>query len=234
MKRSVRLNGLDVPYTLERKGVKNLNLRIRAGEVYVSASRWVPVGVIESFLQSRAEFILDAIERSGAKRVVRFAEGERFFYRGRSYPLALSRGAKNEVCVLEGKLLLSLREPADEALARRVLQGWYRAESERLCRLSCARLLPCFAPWGVPQEIEIRMRVMRSCWGNCRPSRRIVTFNAFLAAVPDESLDYVVAHELTHFLHADHSAAFYAALARVMPDWKPRRAALKDYQAVPF
>ena len=214
MKRSVRLNGRDVPYTLERKGVKNLNLRIRAGEVYVSASRWVPVGVIESFLQSRAEFILDAIERSGAKRVVRFAEGERFFYRGRSYPLALNRGAKNEVCVLEDALLLSLREPADEA--------------------SCARLLPCFAPCGVPQEIEIRMRVMRSCWGNCRPSRRIVTFNAFLAAVPDESLDYVVAHELTHFLHADHSAAFYAALARVMPDWKPRRAALKDYQAVPF
>ena len=187
MKRSVRLNGRDVPYTLERKGVKNLNLRIRAGEV-----------------------------------LVRFAEGERFFYRGRSYPLALSRGAKNEVCVLEDALLLSLREPADEALARRVLQGWYRAESERLCRLSCARLLPCFAPCGVPQEIEIRMRVMRSCWGNCRPSRRIVTFNAFLAAVPDESLDYVVAHELTHFLHADHSAAFYAALARVMPDWKPR------------
>ena len=94
--------------------------------------------------------------------------------------------------------------------------------------------LPVVASKGVPQEIEIRMRVMRSCWGNCRPSRRIVTFNAFLAAVPDESLAYVVAHELTHFLHADHSAAFYAALARVMPDWKPRRAALKDYQAVPF
>ena len=75
------------------------------------------------------------------------------------------------------------------------------------------------------------MRVMRSCWGNCRPAKRVVTFNSRLAAIPEDCLEYVVAHELTHFLHADHSSSFYSALALVIPDWKARRRALHSYAA---
>ena len=78
------------------------------------------------------------------------------------------------------------------------------------------------------------MRAMRSCWGNCRPERAVVTFNALLAAVPEEDIEYVAAHELTHFLHADHSPAFYAALGRVIPDWKARRAALRKLAPLLF
>ena len=232
MKRSIRLGGSVVPYTLERKRVKNINLRVRGGEVFVSAARWVPLGVIESFLSGRADYILSAMARTAPGEGHRYLPGETFFYLGRELKLALFQGGRTEIRQ-EGELLcVTLREPHQPESVERALAQWYRSESERLCRLSCARLLPLFAPYGVPQEIEIKMRTMRSCWGNCRPARRVVTFNALLAAVPEACIDYVVAHELTHFLHADHSSAFYAALARVMPDWKPRRAAMKPYGAL--
>jgi predicted metal-dependent hydrolase len=40
-------------------------------------------------------------------------------------------------------------------------------------------------------------------------------------------LDYVVAHELVHLLHEQHTAAFWAALGRSMPDYDARRADLR-------
>ncbi len=47
-----------VAYTLERKRVKNINLRIRAdGSVWASASRRVPGAAVDAFVASRAGWI---------------------------------------------------------------------------------------------------------------------------------------------------------------------------------
>jgi len=227
------LGGKPVEYTLERKRVKNINLRVRGGKVSVSAARWVPRSVIERFLLLRADTILRALEQTAPRSERRWVSGERLFYLGRELTLSLEQGGRTAVTVDGGVLRVTLREPENPESAERAVKKWYRGESERLCRAYCDRLYPRFAALGVPRP-EIRMRTMRSCWGNCRPERRIVTFNALLAAVPEACIEYVAAHELTHFLHADHSPAFYAALARVVPDWKERRGMLKPFAPLLF
>ena len=70
---------------------------------------------------------------------------------------------------------------------------------------------------------------MTSRWGSCKPSAGRVTFARQLAEAPLPCVEYVVWHELTHFLHPDHSPAFYADLAAVLPDWKQRRQVLNAY-----
>ena len=54
MKRIIELDGRTVEYDLERKNVKNLNLRIKADQsVYVSANHKVSEKTIQDFLQSK-------------------------------------------------------------------------------------------------------------------------------------------------------------------------------------
>ena len=231
MKRTISLNGIPTVYTLERKRVKNVNLRVRGGEVFVSAPRWVPSAVIEGFLRERADFILGALERTERTPFPPCEDGAPLPWRGRTLTLALGRGSRSSARVEGGVLRLGVRDAQDAEGVRRALDRWYRAESEALCLEAFDRLYPQFAALGVPRP-EIRMRAMRSCWGNCRPAKKVVTFNARLAAVPEDCVEYVVAHELTHFLHADHSPAFYAALARVIPDWKARRRDLRAFAAL--
>ena len=57
MERQILLNGQSVRYTLSRKQVKNINLRIRNGEIFVSAAKSVPLSVIEDFLLRKAAWI---------------------------------------------------------------------------------------------------------------------------------------------------------------------------------
>lgn len=45
---------------------------------------------------------------------------------------------------------------------------------------------------------------------------------------PAEAIEYVVVHELAHIRHHDHSPAFYGEVARYLPDWRSRRALLKN------
>lgn len=230
MERTIVLDGRTITYTLERKRVKNVNLRVRGGEVFVSAPRPVPLSMIEGLLRERADFILGALERTERRALPCFSGGE-LPYRGRRLTLALESGPRAALRVEGGVLRAALRAPEDGESVRRALEKWYRAESERLCLGYFERLYPHFAALGVPRP-QIRMRSMRSCWGSCRPAKRAVTFNAMLAAVPDACIEYVVAHELTHFLHADHSPAFYAALAEAIPDWRERRKALRSWAAL--
>lgn len=61
MKRKIIIDGEVLEYELERKRVKNVNLRVRTdGSVYVSANRYVSVAQIEDFITSNYDFIQNA------------------------------------------------------------------------------------------------------------------------------------------------------------------------------
>lgn len=64
MKRYIDLGKRTIEYTLEYKRVKNINLRIKPdASVYISASKRVSITEIERFMNSKAEFILKAIDK---------------------------------------------------------------------------------------------------------------------------------------------------------------------------
>lgn len=73
---------------------------------------------------------------------------------------------------------------------------------------------------------RITIRFQHTRWGSCSAKGNL-NFNAVLAAVDADLLDYVVVHELCHRRQMNHSPRFWAEVARVCPDWRRRRAALK-------
>ena len=70
---------------------------------------------------------------------------------------------------------------------------------------------------------RVTIRAQRSRWGSCSPQGNL-NFNCLLMLTPPEVIDSVVAHELCHRRHMDHSPAFYAELRRVFPDYDRCRA----------
>ena len=92
------------------------------------------------------------------------------------------------------------------------------------------RVCPLVVPLGVPHP-TLKVRTLRSQWGNCHWAQGYVTLNAALARCPEELRDYVALHELVHFLHHDHGPGFYARMDELMPDWRRRRRVLRSYAA---
>lgn len=71
------------------------------------------------------------------------------------------------------------------------------------------------------------LRDPRSRWGSCNSAGRLM-FSWRLAMAPPEVLDYVAAHEVAHLVEMNHSAAFWAQVARICPDHAHHRAWLRD------
>ena len=88
---------------------------------------------------------------------------------------------------------------------------------------------PRFAEYGFAMQ-QLRIRAMTSQWGNCRRERRLITLNSYLYDMPERLIEYVAAHELSHMVESNHSAAFYAVLGKAMPDHRARERELKNYR----
>ena len=91
----------------------------------------------------------------------------------------------------------------------------------------CQKAYEQFEKRGV-QYPDIKFRSMVSRWGSCHTAKKTITFSTKLVYAPKECIEYVVYHEFTHFLQANHSALFYEELQRVFPDWKLCRRKLKQ------
>ena len=77
----------------------------------------------------------------------------------------------------------------------------------------------------VPASVKIT--AARTRFGSCS-GKNSLCFSLYLMRYPGAAIDYVVVHELAHIRHHDHSPAFYAEVARVMPDYKERARLLKE------
>lgn len=83
-----------------------------------------------------------------------------------------------------------------------------------------------YAEWMGVTPTGIKITGAKTRFGSCS-AKNSLCFSLYLMAYPDAAIDYVVVHELAHIRHKNHSPAFYAEVAKVMPDYRERRKLLK-------
>lgn len=75
---------------------------------------------------------------------------------------------------------------------------------------------------------RISIREQKTRWGSCSSNGNL-NFNWRLIFAPEDVLDYIVVHELAHRKEMNHSPAFYAVVASVLPDYKKEQRWLKEH-----
>ncbi len=73
----------------------------------------------------------------------------------------------------------------------------------------------------------VKITSAKTRFGSCSPQNSI-SLSWRLMRYDPAAIDYVLVHELAHIVHKNHSPAFYALVATVFPDYKARRALLKE------
>lgn len=234
--RTVRIDGMLLEYSLERKNVKNLNLHVRKdGSVYVSANDAVPEGKIDEFLISKGDFIRNAQDKFKEQEQYRplpkqYVSGETFYIQGRALRLKVTQTARDKIYSDGVYLFLDVKDQQDFAKKERMVKRFLDKQCKAVFGEIVAELYPVFQKYGVALP-TLRIRNMDTRWGSCLPGKGIITLNKRLLEAPRNCIEYVVMHEFCHFIHPNHSKHFYDFLAMLMPDWKERKKVLDSNAA---
>lgn len=140
---------------------------------------------------------------------------------GVDYRVQYSSGARNRVKEKNNCLVISTVDGTDKEM-RQALRNWLvrQARSElgtRLQQLSEQTELP----YG-----RLSIRGQKTRWGSCSHQGNI-SLNYKLLFMHPELVDHVILHELTHTLHLNHSAQFWALLEQHDPATPENRRALR-------
>ncbi len=188
----------------------------------VRAPNRAPDKAIADLIREKRGWILRHLEgmrRRPRPAVHEYLEGEIFLFLGGLYPLTFVDDGRNVISRLD-RLYVSRSLLPD---IRRSLERWYMREAELIVKERCAYF--SMVTGLVPASV--RVTGARRRWGSCT-SEGNVNFSWRLVQAPPGIVDYVVVHELAHLSHHNHSQSFWHKVSGILPDYRERRAWLKE------
>ncbi|MES2406952.1 MAG: SprT family zinc-dependent metalloprotease [Pseudomonadota bacterium] len=219
--RSVNLNGARLDYILKRSNARRtLALTIKDSGLSVNAPWRLPLTEVERFILYKADWVrahLDAAKSVPAP-VIHWDDGMLLPYRGSQLRLCCLPSAAGRAKVQDQQLWLPLK-PGNAM--QEVVLNWYRSAALLYFQTRLQSFLPLLR--RAPADLLISNAQTR--WGSCTRAG-VIRLNWRLIQAPDTQIDYVLAHELAHLAHLDHSPAFWREVARLYPDFAAARAML--------
>ncbi len=221
--RSLRLEDREVPLELSRHPrARRITLRLNPdgdGVRLVLPNR-TPIREAIDFAERNSGWILKHLAKVPAR--IPFAEGAVIPLLGRHHLVVHDAAARCGVRCEAGVLRVA-GQP--EHLARRVsdfLKRAARAEIGTRARDKAAR---------IERRVgRIALRDTRSRWGSCNADGDL-NFSWRLILAPEAVLDYVVAHEVAHLVHLNHSRRFWKLADSLTPDMAGAKAWLARHSA---
>lgn len=229
-KRSVDCQGDIIEYTLVRKKVKNVNMRVKAdGSVSVSAPNRVPAKFLDDFVRSRYDFIKSSVERLSAEKPNAVSEldenqtyisGDKVSFLGEELIFDIRNGDDDRVYVSDGKLVIQTFDPKNSAYIQKQIRNFFYNSTVSLFRELNDEVSQLFEEKFGLQKVPIKLRRMKSRWGSCHVTDGFIVMNMRLIFYPRKCAEYVFVHEYAHFIVPNHSDMFYSVVSSVMPDYK--------------
>lgn len=226
--KTIQINGVGDVTIKKSSRARRLILKIsQTGEPQVTIPSFSPYIVGEQFAKAHADWFRQNMPQ--VQKVV-INEGKVI---GWKYQVNFEPAQIKAVTSRVGKDRILVKYPAQLSIEDEVVQK----EARKACTRALRRLAEVTLPpllhnkavqFGYNYK-EVRVKAVKTRWGSCS-SNRVINLSIWLMQLPDELVEYVICHELTHLNHMHHGPDFWAELAAMIPDHKKRRAAIKQYR----
>lgn len=211
---TVLIDGKNVEVVIIRKKIKNTYIRVKQDlKVYVTTNILTSDKYISDLIEKNYDYVV-RLYMSSLKREVK---NSKFFYLGKEYKVVLLNTIKSPKIVedyiytkKESDLELFLKKESKKFLTERVKIVYDKMEND-----------------NIPYPIVNIRKMVRKC-GYCNKSKKLITLNSELIKYDVDDIDYVIVHELVHFIHFDHSKEFWNTVEFYKPNYKINKMHLKE------
>ena len=199
---------------IEKKNNKNLYIRITDDfKIKVTCPKLYTKLIINKILEENKISIKKMLDKKKKDNIIKIKEnnlllGKRLnvLYKDVKKPLF-----KDNILIVKDDLMKD---------------KWYKKKAMELFKIYLDEAYFVFDE-DIPYP-KLKVRLMKTRWGVCNKKDDSVTLNLELIKKDPVFLNYVIVHELSHFVHFDHSKAFWSTVEKYCPDYKNVRKKLKE------
>ncbi len=204
-----------------RRNARNLVLRVHPNcEVHISSPFRISSDVIYSFLESRRDFVREAMEKQNQRGQMGSIFTPSTPFRTRNHTLELTKSARRGILLerIQGKIRVIIPNDLE----------WEDSRVQKIIKKAIIETLRLEAHTYLPKKLYetahkhgfsvkgLSLKYMKSRWGSCT-SKTTLNLNLFLVQLPDHLIEHVILHELCHTKVMNHSARFYSLMQKHNP-----------------
>ena len=193
-----------------KKNNRNTYIRVKNGKIVVTTNYLASKNSIIKLINDNKSSILRMINTDNKKQ----NKQDNFYYFGKKYDVIYGF---NDIEFNDNKIYAPNKTKLDKYILDEVkiiylerLNYWYNVFEEKI---------------PIP---NLRIIKMTSRWGVCNIRSHNVTLNYELSKYDITCLDYVIVHELSHFIYHDHQKDFWNLVCKYYPKYKEARKMLKE------
>lgn len=221
----------NIKIDIVKKDIKNLHLAVYppTGRVRIATPINVEDEQIRLFAISKLGWIKKHrrnFEDQKRETEREYVSGESHYFEGRRYLLNVIYRKGIPKVEIRNKTHLDLFVKPETTIEQRekIMTEWYRTNLK-------ARILPLITKWQKKIGVELhdwQVKRMRTKWGTCNIEAKRIWINLELAKKPLHCLEYIIVHELVHFLERNHNDRYIALMNKFLPNWRNRRDELNE------
>lgn len=212
----------DITVEVTQKDIKNVHLSVYPpfGQVKIAAPIRMNLDTIRIYAITKLSWIkkqqtkIKAQKREAQRE---YLTKESHYYLGKRYMLKVIEHKSVPIVKLKHNTIeLYIRPETDTAKRKEILDEWYRAKLKEM-------IPSLITKWEKVMSVEVKefgIKKMKTKWGTCNIEAQRIWLNLELAKKPNNCLEYIIIHEMTHLLERNHNTRFVALMNQFMPNWK--------------
>jgi len=204
------------------KDIKNVHLSVYPpnGKVKVAAPSRMSLDTIRIYTISKLAWIKK--QQLKFKSQVReapreYLNKEGHYFLGKRYLLkVIEHNAPPEVHLKHKTIELYVRPDTDLQKKHAIMEEWYREQLKELVPAVIKK-------WEKVMKVsvnEFSVKKMKTKWGTCTRESKRIWLNLELSKKPFHCIEYIVVHEMVHFLERNHNERFIAYMDKFLPEWR--------------
>ena len=230
MTKSINYGTQTIEYSIIRKPrLKHTYIQVDSKGVIVKANSRVGESEIEALVLKKSAWILKHLQsfKNRAKES-KIETGSRIYYLGKSYYTKVIKEESREDIEVKfsyAKFVIKSPKEISDDMLYQAIDRFYKEKAVE-------KIMPLVDKWSSRMDLipgRVTFRKARKRWGSCS-YKNSISLNYHLMKLPTPCIEYVIIHELAHIRHKNHSAEFWALVAKYMPRYKEVEKQIKEYE----
>lgn len=197
----------------KKKQNRNTYIRVKNDlTIFVTTNYLTTDKAISKLIEDNYDKVVKMIEAQKKKK----ENNEGVYYLGRKYEIVYVDYC--DISFGEEKVFVNRKFEIDK---------WYKKQALTIFKERLDLMYGDFSR-SIPYP-SLKIRKMTSRWGVCNVRLKNITLNLELIKRDVKYLDYVIIHELSHLIYANHSKSFWSLVEENMPDYKKYRKEMKEF-----
>lgn len=208
---------------------RSISIEVAKAQVRILAPSYVSAQDVEKFGWAKSLWVQQKLaqQQQQLREIPErtYHTGSELPFLGQRLTLSLHKQSQADVAQYAQQLRIGLSSRsrlADEEQARRLVNLWYQRQALQLLTLKTNLAVNQLRL----KHTGVTIKATRSKWGHCT-ARGAIQYNWQIVLAPEPIVDYLVAHEVSHLRHHNHSPEFWQLVASLCPDYKTCRVWLK-------